>query len=129
MVQAVKHRRGRRLVRVAVRVVHGDPVACPYTVHVERLNGVLRDRLACLTRKTHAFAKTERTWDAAVTLALFEHNWLRAHPALRQRLPEPSARDARRYRPRSPALLSGLTDHIWTWEEFLTHPAYPYPKE
>ncbi len=47
LVQAVKHRRGRRLVRVAVRLVLGDPVACPYTVHIARLNGVLRDRLAC----------------------------------------------------------------------------------
>jgi hypothetical protein len=38
---------------------------------------VLRDRLACLTRKTHAFAKRELTWDAAVALCLFEHNWMR----------------------------------------------------
>ena len=129
LVQAVKQRRGRRLVRVAVRVVPGDPVGGPYTVHVERLNGVLRDRLACLTRKTHAFAKTDRTWDAAVTLALFEHNGLRAHTALRQRLPEPSALGARRYQPRSPAMAIRLADPIWTWEEFLPHPAYPYPKE
>ena len=35
LVQAVKHRRGHRLLRVAVRVVQGDAVACPYTVHVE----------------------------------------------------------------------------------------------
>ena len=128
LVQAVKHRRGRRLVRVAVRVVQGAPMDCPYTVHVERLNGVLRDRLACLTRKTHAFAKASSAWDAAVTLALFEHNWLRAHPALRQRLPEPIAPGARCYQHRSPAMAMGLADHIWTWAEFLTHPVYPYPK-
>ena len=103
-------------------------MACPYTVHVERLNGVLRDRLACLTRKTHAFAKTAGTWEAAVTLALFEHNWLRPHPALRQRRPEPSAPGARRYQHRSPAMAIGRANHIWTWEEFLTQPVYPYPK-
>jgi len=45
-------------------------------VHEERLNGVLRDRLNYLTRKTHAFAKDGRTWDAAVTLSVFEHNCL-----------------------------------------------------
>ena len=34
-------------------------------VHIERLNGVLRDRLACLTRKTlDAFAKSTSRWGA-----------------------------------------------------------------
>src|SRR5438128_861680 len=56
----------------------------PVRVHIERLNGVLRDRLACLTRKTHAFAKSTATRDALFGLALFEHNWLRVHPALSQ---------------------------------------------
>lgn len=119
LVQAVKHRRGRRLDRVEVRVVQGESLACPYTVHVERLNGVLRDRLACLTRKTHAFAKQARTWDAAVGLAVFAHNWLRPHPALRQPgadLPAPQ-----RYQRRTPAMAIGLTDHCWTWPEFLAH--------
>ena len=55
--QAVKHRRGRRLVRIAVRATIGTMAGQPDTVHIERLNGVLRDRLACLTRTTHAFAK------------------------------------------------------------------------
>jgi len=36
------------------------------TVHIERLNGTLRDRLGALTRKTHAFAKRDATWDALV---------------------------------------------------------------
>jgi hypothetical protein len=124
LTQTVKQRVGGRLVRVEVRVVRGAAPPCPYTVYIERLNGELRDRLNCLTRKTHGFAKTTRTWDAAVILQLFEHNWLRAHPALRERLDPPSAE--RRYRQRSPALAAELTDHIWTWEEFLAHPVYQY---
>src|SRR5215213_6574770 len=36
------------------------------TVRVERHNGVLRDRLACLTRKTHAFTKRDQSWAALV---------------------------------------------------------------
>ena len=129
LVQAVKYRRGRRLERVEVRVIQGERRACPYTVHVERLNGVLRDRLACLTRKTHAFAKALATWDAAVTLASTEHNWLRPHPALRQRLLEPIVPGGRRYARRSPAMAIGLTDRLWTWEEFLTHPIHPHVRE
>jgi len=72
---------------------------------VHRLNGMLRDRL-----------------NALLILCLFEHNWLglsgsREGPAGGWRYP--------------PAMPIGLTDHIWTWEEFLTfkHYQYPYQKE
>jgi hypothetical protein len=107
LTQVIKHRQGRRLVKVEIQHVFGVALAEPYTVHEERMNGVLRDRPACLTRKTHAFAKRNQTWDAAVTLALFEHNWLRPHPALREAatgLP-----NGQRYRRRSPAMAIGLT--------------------
>lgn len=124
LTQTVKHRRGRRLVRVEVRAPLGRVADQPYTVHIERLNGVLRDRLACLTRKTHAFAKEPPLWDAAVGLALFEHNWLRPHPALHRPLVEPVA--PRRYQRRTPAMVLGLTDHCWSFVEFLTRPVPHY---
>ena len=95
----------------------GNLVQDPRLNHrLEGTAGVLRDRWACLTRKTHAFAKDARTWDAAVSLALFEHNWLRPHPALRV----PSGDGRRRYVQRTPAMALGLADHCWTWTEFLT---------
>ena len=94
----------------------GPAVERPGTSPTERRNGVLRDRWAGLTRKTPACAKDARTWDAAVSLALFEHNWLRPHPALRV----PSVDGRRRYAPRTPAMALGLADHCWTWTEFLT---------
>ncbi len=127
LVQAVKHRQGRRVVEVEVRTVLGEAPKAPYAVCEERLNGVLRDRLNCLTRKTHGFAKAKATWDAAVTLCLFEHNWLRAHPALRQKLPEPV--NGRRYSRRSPAMAAGLSDHLWSWEEFLQLPLHKHSWE
>jgi hypothetical protein len=111
LTQVVKHRRGRRLDHVEVRAPVGAPVEQPHTVHVERLNGLLRDRLACLARKTHAFAKDAATGDAAVRLVLFEHNWLRPHPALRQPLPVPIGQ--RRYLRRTPAMRLGLADQPW----------------
>lgn len=125
--QAVKRREKGRIVGIEVRAVVGDPPNCPYVVYVERLNGVLRDRLNALTRKTHGFAKLHTTWDALVTLCLFEHNWMRPHPALKEKakgLP-----DGRRYRQRTPAMAMGLTDHIWTWEEFLTFQINHYSTE
>jgi hypothetical protein len=120
LTQTIKHRDERgRLLSVETRATIGAPVPEPTPVHVERLNGVLRDRLNCLTRKTHAFAKTAETWDAAVGLALFAHNWLWPHPALRQPAAEPGCR----YDRRTPAMALGLTDHRWSWQEFLTMPA------
>jgi hypothetical protein len=122
LTQAVKCRRKGHVVGVVPRAVWGPASPCPYVVYEERLNGVLRDRLNCLTRKTHAFAKDTQTWDAALALALFEINWLRPHPALRGPLVPPQ--HDRRYRQRSPAMAIGLTDHIWTWDEFLHYRHY-----
>ena len=86
------------------------------TVHVERLNGALRDRLNAITRKTHAFAKRDATFDALVGLQLFDHNFLRPHRALRLSVAE----GVRRYHRRSPAMALGLTDHLWSFQELLT---------
>jgi hypothetical protein len=124
LTQAVQRRHRGRIVRVEGRPVLGEAVDCPDPVHEERWNGVLRDRWNARTRKTHAFAKKVATWDARVILCWFEHNGLRPHWALREAqegLPE-----GRRDRPRTPAMAIGLTDHIWTWEEFLTFPHHQY---
>jgi hypothetical protein len=51
-------------------------------------------------------------------LQVFEQNWLRPHPALRQ----PTVVGGRCYDQRTPALALRLTDHIWTWREFLMTP-------
>ncbi len=64
----------------------------------------------------HAFAKRDATWDALVRLQLFDHNFRRAHQALRL----PFEDGVRRYRPRSPAMVLGLTDHLWSFQELLT---------
>ena len=117
LTQTIKHRDEHgKLLSIEVRAALGEVVPAPATVHVERLNGSLRDRLNALTRKTHAFAKRDATWDALVHLQLFEHNWIRPHCALR--LPLPS--QARRYQPRTPAMTLGLSEHPWSWITFLT---------
>jgi IS1 family transposase len=119
LTQTIKHRDLHgHLVRVETRATFGPLVAQPALVHVERRNGVCRDRLNALTRKTHAFAKTALTWDALLDLHVFEQNWLRPHPALRVAGTAPD----RVYDQRTPAMALGLTDHPWTWRDFLTTP-------
>lgn len=126
LTQVVKKREGGQVVDVVVRQVLGEPVGeDQWTVHVERRNGVLRDRLACLTRKTHAFAKREETWKAAVGLGVFEGNWIHPLRALREWAPA----GRRRYRQRTPAMDIGLTDHVWSWQEFLTTPHHHFSRQ
>jgi hypothetical protein len=119
LMQTVKHRDEHgRLLSVEIRAALGTAMEPTGTIHVERLNGALRDRLNALTRKTHAFAKRDDTWDALVGLQLFDHNFQRAHRALRL----PLANGPRRYQHRSPAMALGLTDHRWSFQELLTTP-------
>jgi hypothetical protein len=80
--------------------------------YLERRSGTLRNRLGCLTRKTHAFAKQDALGDALFSLTLFARNWLHPHIALRVRLAEWA--DGRRSDQRTPAIALGLVGHIWT---------------
>ena len=68
--------------------------------------------------KAHGFAKEVATWDALLSLGLYEHNWLRPHVALR--IPSPEPCDGRHYQQPTPAMALGLTSHLWSWHEFLT---------
>src|SRR5712692_4012360 len=105
-----------RLLSVEIRAALGTAMEPAGTVHVERLNGALRDRLAALTRKTHAFAKRDATWDALVGLQVFDHNFQRAHRALCL----PLGDGVHRYHQQSPAMALGLTDHLWSLQDLLT---------
>ena len=117
LTQTVKHRDEHgRLLSVETRAALGAEIEPTGTVHVERLNGALRDRLNALTRKTHAFAKRDATFDALVGLQLFDHHFHRSQKALRL---EASA-GRHRYQQRSPATALGLTDHLWSFQELLT---------
>jgi len=70
------------------------------TTDVENFNGILRERLGRLVRKTKCFAKTKRRLVCAVGLFQFYWNFINEFK-----------RDA------SPARLEGLVDHVWTWRE------------
>jgi len=63
LTQTIKHRDEHgTLLSIEIRAVLGSLLCKPGTVHIERVNGSLRDRLNALTRKTHAFAKRERCY-------------------------------------------------------------------
>ncbi len=125
LTQTIKHRDEHgKLLSVEIRAALGEVAPAPATTHIERVNGTLRDRLNALTRKTHAFAKCDASWDALVYLQLFEHNWIRPHRALRLSMPT----QRQRYQPRTPAMALGLCEHPWSWITFLTTSLYTTPK-
>ena len=67
-------------------------------------------------------------------LALYQtyHNFCLPHASLRQALPqlEPTngTGSAKRWRPWTPAMAAGLTDHVWTLREVLLFRVPPWPQ-
>lgn len=133
-VQVVKHRQGKRVVKVEVRYAHGSRkrvqrelnrlgYSIPNTSAIERRNGTARSMNACMVRKTLAFARSPETREARGWWGMSVYNWSRENRALQQELPEPIGQ--RKYEKRSPAMAAGLTDHIWSIPELLRCPTYP----
>jgi transposase-like protein/IS1 family transposase len=73
------------------------------TSHVERQNLTMRMQIRRLTRLTNAFSKKIECHRAAIALHFAYYNWCRIHGTLRI----------------TPAMESGLTDHVWTISELL----------
>jgi IS1 family transposase len=135
--QVVKTRARGRVGAVDHNVVFGDDqriaeclALLPTSVtintrFVERENLTFRQHNRRLTRKTNAFSK-ELSWlEKQLWLSLAYTHVVLPHDSLRQELPmcEPTrgSGSPRRWRPRTPAMAAGLTDHVWTTDELLSY--------
>ncbi|MEK7239197.1 MAG: IS1 family transposase [Gemmatimonadota bacterium] len=87
------------------------------TSYVERANLSMRMNMRRFTRLTNAFSKKAENHAHAVSLHFMAHNYLRAHGTL--------TKAAKGYKT-SPAMVCGLTDHVWSVEEMLSkmEPSY-----
>ena len=140
--QVVKAYRRRRLVGVTHRVVFGSRLAieqmlarCGWTINtslVERLNLDIRQRVAAIGRRVNTLCQGEA--GVRDQLALFQvyHNFVVPHASLRQPLPAPEVTNGRGsakvWRPCTPAMAAGLTDHVWTLREVLVYRVPPWPQ-
>jgi hypothetical protein len=128
-VQLVKERDGLGRVRgTKVRVVFGQKVEVmallgPSTAYIERSNLTSRLFNGRQVRRTLAFSKAVEMSRAAAIWEDNYYNLVRPHKSLRLPVADVSGR---RWRPRTPAMAAGLTDHIWTVKELLT--TLPVPK-
>jgi transposase-like protein/IS1 family transposase len=85
------------------------------TSFIERFNGTMRERLATLTRKCRHAAQRLQALEMGMYLVGSTYNFCCVHQALEQRTgPEALGRQ----KP-TPAMASGLTDHLWKMQELL----------
>jgi IS1 family transposase len=140
--QVVKSYRRRRLVGVTHRVVFGTQraieqllAACGWTINtafVERLNLDIRQRVAAIGRRVNTLCQGEASLRNQLGLFQVYHNFVVPHASLRQRLPLPEATNgsgsAKVWRPCTPAMAAGLTDHVWSLREVLMFRVPPWPQ-
>ena len=142
--QVVKSYRRRRIVGVTYRVVFGTMErvqqvlsACGRkinTAFVERLNLDIRQRVAAVGPRVNTLCKGEEGLQQQLVLFQSYHNFCLPHASVRQPLPQPvptnGTGSARVWRPCTPAMAAGLTDHVWSLREVLLFrvPPWPHPQ-
>jgi hypothetical protein len=140
--QVVKSYRRRRIVGVKYRVVFGtmervqqvlSACGCKInTAFVERLNLDIRQRVAAVGRRVNTLCQGEDGVRQQLVVYHAYYNFCLPHASLRQPLliPEPTngSGSAKRWRPCTPAMAAGLTDHVWTLKEVLLYRVPPWPQ-
>jgi IS1 family transposase len=140
--QVVKSYRRKRLVGVKYRVVFGMMerveqilAVCGWkinTAFVERLNLDIRQRVAAVGRRVNTLCQGEGGLCQQLAVYHVYYNFCLPHASLRQPLPLPEATNgsgsARTWRPRTPAMAAGLTDHVWSLREVLLYRVPPWPQ-
>ena len=124
-VQVIKHREDGRVVRVETQVIYGDDKTLEFvgaqTSDVERTNLTSRHMNGRLVRKTLSFSKQLEMLKASSIWEDLAYNLTRTVRTLHQEVRE----EGRKFRQRTPAMVAGLTDHIWTIKELLWAVAPP----
>lgn len=127
-VQVIKHRQGRKLETVEVKVAHGSKVRVElentrlgYTIAntsaIERYNGSARESTMFMGRKGLSFARLPRSRVYASEITRLAYNWVRTNRSLRVPLVESIGR--KRFEQRTPAMAIGITSRVWSWAELV----------
>jgi len=102
------------------------------TAFVERLNLSLRQRVAAMGRRSATPCKSKDGLCQQLVLFQAYHNFVLPHASLRQALaesvPTKGHGSAKVWRPCTPAMAAGLTDHVWSLREVLLYRVPPWPQ-
>jgi transposase-like protein/IS1 family transposase len=138
----IKKTAKKRVVEVIRRLTQGEAFAAIAllavsqggkqlnTAFIERLNATFRERLASLTRRCRHAARKISRLEAGMWLVGCTYNFCWPHHELSRRTAR--AQDCRGEVLITPAMASGLTDHVWSVRGLLTlripPPAWVAPK-
>ena len=88
--------------------------------------------MAPIRRRSATSCKGEAGLDSQLSLFQVYYNFVLPHASLRQALAEPiptnGTGSAKLWRPRTPAMAAGLTDHRWSLREVLMFRVPPWPQ-
>lgn len=124
-----KIRKNGRVIQMTPRVIFGTLVAVLAALaislvskainiaFVERHNGTDRNRNGRKVRKTYGFSKDWEVHQAVTYFTMYSYNFCWPVRTLRIKGPDDV------WLPRTPAMVAGLTDHVWSLREWLTYPA------
>jgi IS1 family transposase/transposase-like protein len=140
--RVVKTTRRRRLVRVRHQGVFGTLVAVKQvlaahgwqinTAFIERVNLSIRQHVAAVGRRVITLCKHEAGLRQQLAVYQVYHNFCLPHASLRILMSQPTSTkgrgSAKRWRPCTPAMAAGLTDHVWTLREVLLYRVPPWPQ-
>ena len=89
-------------------------------------------RVAAVGRRVNTLCKGEDGLLDQLTLFQTYHNFCLPHASLRQPLLIPEATagrgSAKVWRPGTPAMAAGVTDHVWSLKEVLLYRVPPWPQ-
>jgi IS1 family transposase len=109
--------------QVLLLASHGGRVL--KTAFIERLNGTMRQRLASLTRKCRHAARRLAALENGMWLLGCSYNLCWPHHELSRRAAKAQGKPGEVLL--TPAMASGLTDHIWSLQELLSYRVAPAP--
>ena len=109
--------------QVLLSASHGGTVL--NTAFIERLNGTIRQRLASLTRKCRHAARRLAALESGMWLLGCTYNLCWPHHELSRQATK--AQEGCGEVLLTPAMASGLTDHIWSIQELLSYRVAPLP--
>ena len=96
------------------------------TAFIERFNGTMRERLAALTRKCRHAAHRLTALHTGMYLLGCTYNFCWPHQELSRSAPDAQT-GKRTWVACTPAMASGLTDHVWSLFELMSYRVAPPP--
>jgi transposase-like protein len=124
--QVIKKHSGRKLVEVVRRVLWGTLEQIQKllqltktgeqinTSYIERLNATFRASLAALTRRGRRLVRSPQVLEQGMYLVGCVYNFCSEHSSLRLHQDQ-----GKKWLPRTPAMVAGWADHIWSIRELL----------